>query len=290
MIVIPQPDNPSRSSVGKHPRDDARYAFEQSRLLLAVAVLFLGTAISVAQTSSTSIPNAPTPSAPAAQNPFAGSVASEAIPGVVRLSLQDAIDRGLKQNLGVLLSNADIRSSRGQRWEQLSALLPHVTAGPSINVSQINLAELGISFHAPGLNLPPSVGPFSYFDARLNVTQSLFDWKSINNARASSQSLKSTEYTYKDARDLVVLAVGFTYLQTIADEARVETADGEDHLRPGIRSGECGHLGSDRWAAGKGGDADAATAVDPSEKRLGNSETGRGPCNRTGSRAGIRVD
>ena len=59
------------------------------------------------------------------------------------------------------------------------------------------------------------------------MTQSLFDWKSINGARAARQSLKSAEYTYKDARDLVVLAVGFTYLQAIADEARIETAEAQ---------------------------------------------------------------
>jgi outer membrane protein TolC len=229
MIVISQPDTHLRRRGSCRRGNKMRLActFGLRRVCWTAAALWAGVAISVAQTGSASIPNAPVPSLPGPQNPFAGSVASEPVAGVLRISLQDAIDRGLKQNLGVLLSNADIRSSRGQRWEQLSALLPHVTAGPSINVSQINLAELGISFHAPGLNLPPSVGPFSYFDARLNVTQSLFDWKSINNARASSQSLKSTEYTYKDARDLVVLAVGFTYLQTIADEARVETAEAQ---------------------------------------------------------------
>jgi outer membrane protein TolC len=142
------------------------------------------------------------------------------------LSLRDAIDRGLKQNLGLLLSNTDIRSARGQRWEQLSALLPHVTAAPYVATSEINLAELGIT-SISGASIPPSVGPFSYFDARVTVTQSLFDWKSINAARAASQSLKSTEYSFKDARDLVVLAVGYTYLQGIADEARIETAEAQ---------------------------------------------------------------
>jgi outer membrane protein TolC len=142
------------------------------------------------------------------------------------LSLRDAIDRGLKQNLGLLLSNADIRSARGQRWEQLSALLPHVTAAPYVDESQINLRELGLSFTFPGVNIPSSVR-FSYFDARVSVDQSLFNWKSINNMRAASQSLKSAEYSYKDARDLVVLAVGFTYLQAIADEARIETAEAQ---------------------------------------------------------------
>ena len=72
------------------------------------------------------------------------------------------------------------------------------------------------------MHISPSVGPFSYFDARANLTQTLFDWKAINNTRAASQNVKSTEYTYKDARDLVVQAVGFTYLQAVADEARVE--------------------------------------------------------------------
>lgn len=142
------------------------------------------------------------------------------------ISLRDAIDRGLKQNLGALLSNADIRSARGQRWEQLSALLPHVTAAPYVDKSQVNLGELGLSSTFPGVNIPPSV-TFSYFDARVNVTQSLFDWKSINNARAARQALKSAEYTYKDARDLVVLAVGYTYLQAIANEARIETAEAQ---------------------------------------------------------------
>ena len=60
--------------------------------------------------------------------PVRGQRAGKTRSGVMPLSLQDAIDRGLKQNLGLLLSNADIRSARGQRWEQLSALLPHVTA------------------------------------------------------------------------------------------------------------------------------------------------------------------
>jgi outer membrane protein TolC len=142
------------------------------------------------------------------------------------LSLRDAIDRGLKQNLGALLSSADIRLARGQRWEQLSALLPHVTAAPYADVSQINLNELGISFTIPGVRIPPIV-LFSYFDARVNVDQSLFDWKSINATRAASQSLKSAQYSYKDARDLVVLAVGYTYLQGIADEARIETAEAQ---------------------------------------------------------------
>jgi outer membrane protein TolC len=159
-------------------------------------------------------------------SPFAGSTPAKLVPGVLPLSLQEAIDRGLKQNLGLLLSDANIRSARGQRWEQLSALLPHVALNPYVADSQINLAELGFT-SIGGATLPPSVGPFSYFDARLTVNQSLFDSKLINNTRAATQNLKSAQYTYKDARDLVVLAVGYVYLQAIADEARIQTAEAQ---------------------------------------------------------------
>ena len=182
----------------------------------------------LAQTESTPGSSSPGQAIPGTGgvNSFAGSVPAKLVPGVMPLSLQDAIDRGLKQNLGLLLSHADISSARGQRWEQLSALLPHVNAAPYVNASKINLAELGLTSFA-GITLPRSVGPFSYFDARASVTQSLFDWKSINATRAASQSLKSADSTFKDARDLVVLAVGYVYLQAIADEARIETAEAQ---------------------------------------------------------------
>lgn len=193
--------------------------------LLLAGVLLCGAPASRAQTETTSSPGQPIPGTQGV-SPFASSVPAKPVPGVLPLSLRDAIDRGLKQNLGALLSNADIRSARGQRWEQLSALLPHVTAAPAVVASEINLAQLGIT-SLGGAKIPSSVGPFSYFDARVSVTQSLFDWKSINATRAATQNLKSTEYAFKDARDLVVLAVGYTYLQAIADEARIETADAQ---------------------------------------------------------------
>ena len=196
---------------------------------LLLAVLFLsGTTRSIAQNEATTGSSSPGQAIPGTLgvSPFSGSVPGKLVPGVLPLSLQDAINRGLKQNLGLLLSSADIRGARGQRWEQLSALLPHVTASPYVADSQINLSELGLTGFG-GLQIPVSIGPFSYFDARVSLTQTLFDRKAFNATRAATQSLKSSEYTFKDARDLVVLAVGYTYLQAIADAARIETAEAQ---------------------------------------------------------------
>lgn len=204
-----------------------RLNYIPGRLFLLAGVLLCGAATSLTQTPATpaSTPGQAIPGT-LGVSPFAGSAPANLVPGVLPLSLQEAIDRGLKQNLGLLLSDANIRSARGQRWEQLSALLPHVAVNPYVADSQINLAELGFT-SIGGAALPPSVGPFSYFDARLTANQSLFDSKLINNTRAATQNLKSAQYTYKDARDLVVLAVGYVYLQAIADEARIQTAEAQ---------------------------------------------------------------
>jgi outer membrane protein TolC len=204
-----------------------RFSYERRRVFLLAEVLICGAATLLGQTETTPGSSTPGQAVPGTSgvSPFAGSVPAKLVPGILPVSLQDAIDRGLKQNLGLLLSRADIRLARGQRWEQLSALLPHVTATPYVAASEINLAELGFT-SLSGISIPPSVA-FSYFDARASVTQSLFDWKSINAIRAASQNLRSANHTFKDARDLVVLAVGYTYLQAIADEARIETAEAQ---------------------------------------------------------------
>jgi outer membrane protein TolC len=233
-----------------------------SILFLHLAILMLMIAISArAQSGSpaTSSPGytantnstGPSTSVAQSQSSFSGSVPGKLVPGVLQISLQDALDRGLKQNLGLLLSNEDIRSARGERWTQLSKLLPNVTTQTSVVASQIDLATLGISI--PGF--PNVVGPFSYFDSRAYMTQTLFDWKTINKTRSATQSVESAKYTYKDARDLVILAVGFTYLQAVASESRIETADAQ------VKTAEAlSNQASDQFKAGTSPAIDALRA------------------------------
>ena len=164
------------------------------------------------------------------QGNYSGSVSTDLEPGVLKLSLQGAMDRGLKQNLGILLSGQDVRAAHGERWKELSSLLPNLTTSSYVDGSQVSLAEFGFSFKFPastGISFPSIVGPFGYYDSRAYVTQSLLDLKALNNTHSASEGLKSAEYSFKDARDLVILAVGNTYLQVVADQARVDTADAQ---------------------------------------------------------------
>ena len=158
------------------------------------------------------------------QNPFAGSVSlGKATTEILPLTFDDAINRGLKQNLGVLLASDDTVSARGQRWKELSNLLPNLNASLAENVQTVSLAQFG--FKLPGL--PRVIGPYNYLDIRGSLNQSLFNFNFIEKQRAATQNLKSTQFNYKDARELVVLAVGNAYLQALAGTARVETADAQ---------------------------------------------------------------
>jgi outer membrane protein TolC len=152
---------------------------------------------------------------------FGGVATGQVVSGVVPLSLTDAVDRGLKNNLGALLSSDAIVEARGGRWQRLSALLPTATTETSFSIHQLDLkAQIGLRL--PGV--PPVVGPFAVFDTRAHVSQSVFDWKSIEQERSSSEQLTAATYSYRNARELVVLAVTSSYLLATADQARVKSA------------------------------------------------------------------
>jgi len=158
------------------------------------------------------------------QNPFLGSVPTgKATVEVLPLSFSDAIERGLRQNLGLLLADDSQLAARGQRWKELSQLLPNVHASITESLQTVSLAQFG--FRIPGV--PRVIGPYNYLDARGYLNQSLFNWNLLETERASEQSLKSAKYSYQDAREMVVLAVGNLYLGTIAASARVDAAEAQ---------------------------------------------------------------
>jgi outer membrane protein TolC len=160
------------------------------------------------------------------QSPFFSSVPEgKATGGVLPLSLQDAIDRGLRNNLGLLLASDTSLSARGKKWEELSHLLPNVSAAATQSAQQIDLAALGLRFNFPGI--PKVIGPIGVFDARAYVTTSLFDWHAIQRERGARADESAARYNYKDARELVVLAVGNEYLLTISSAARVDAAQAQ---------------------------------------------------------------
>jgi outer membrane protein TolC len=168
-------------------------------------------------------PGGQSPATPT-QDSFKGSLVSgKATDTVLDLSLDDAIARGLRQNLGLILQTTAQQNAKGQQLEQLQALLPTVTGDASIEVEQVNLAAFGLKF--PGLN--PIIGPFQVVDFRAYLTQSLINVPALENYIAAKHNFAAAKLSAEDARDMVVLTVGNAYLLCIADAARIDAVNAE---------------------------------------------------------------
>lgn len=161
------------------------------------------------------------------QGPFTGSASSSAMmPFSGRLSLREAVDRGVQFNLGSVGLNTAVQQARGQAKIARSVLLPNLNASLSETVQQTNLEALGLrlGFPIPGFSPPSIVGPFNFFDLRATLSQTVLDLTARNNYRATKEVVRANELSVADARDLVVLAVGGTYLQVIAARSRIDAA------------------------------------------------------------------
>jgi outer membrane protein TolC len=154
-------------------------------------------------------------------SPLSGSVPSgPASSEILRLTLRDAITRGLRYNLATIESGQNAELARGQRLLALSNLLPQVSAGASETVQQVNLGTLGLSgLNVPGI--PPVVGPFGYSSVDASISQTLFSFESIQRFRAARTAEQAAQLSYQDILDVVTLSVGNAYLQIIEASSRI---------------------------------------------------------------------
>jgi outer membrane protein TolC len=157
--------------------------------------------------------------------PLAGGVPTgTATTEPLALTLPDAVRRGLDHNLAALVDEQRVRQAEGQRWRALSGVLPNLSGNLQAAREKINLAAFG--FTAPGI--PQLVGPFSLYDTRLRLSQSLVDLSAISEARAGAQTLEAQKAGYADTRSLVVAAITNLYLVAVADKSRVDAAQAEE--------------------------------------------------------------
>jgi outer membrane protein TolC len=188
--------------------------------LLTLALLAAGNigAQSINIPASGAAPNGPT-----AQS-FQGSVPStEAAGQPIQLSLDDAIQRGLKNNLGVILSGIETGAARGQRLMELQALLPEVDLKAQESMLQVDLPAQGLRI--PGI--PKVIGPFGYTDLRATLIWTLVDVASLRNYLAAKHNFAAAQLSAQDARELVILTVGNAYLLAVADESEVSSVEAQ---------------------------------------------------------------
>lgn len=214
------------------------------KLAAALSVLTAGlalTACSPVLTAQTPPGPAPT-AAPLSASSLQGSVPTgQASDQTINLTLDDAIQRGLHNNLGVILSGTQTAAARAQRLNQLQSLLPDVGAYAREAAMQVDLAAQGLRI--PGF--PTVVGPFGFTDLRATLSWSLVDVKSLRTYLAAKHSFNAAQLSAQDVRDLVVLTVGNAYLLVVSDETQIQSVQAQVNtskisLDQAVRSHEAG--------------------------------------------------
>jgi outer membrane protein TolC len=137
------------------------------------------------------------------------------------LTLADAVKRALEHNLGLILAQERLGEASGSRLQALSELLPNADGRLSATRQKINLEAFGFPLPA---GFPAVVGPFNVYDARVFVSQSVFDLRALNDARAEAHNLEAARFDVKNAREIVVQVSANAYSHAVATSARLDAA------------------------------------------------------------------
>jgi outer membrane protein TolC len=205
----------------------------KTRLRAAVwpVALVLSVPLAVAQSQSAQTQNVDLPSAPVPNivRLPGGVMVEQGTPGALPLSLDDAIARGEKRNLQMLLVIQNERIVRGQVLTAENSLLPSLTAKGAVEAQEVNLAAQGFKASAlQGFNLPP--GTFSEIvkvntaSAQLSLNQQLFNVPAYYLYRSAQQAAKAANLTTLNELGSVTLSVGTQYLLALADASQIANA------------------------------------------------------------------
>jgi outer membrane protein TolC len=171
-----------------------------------------------------------------AANPFFGSVtAGPASDATLKLSLDEAVGRGLKNNLGLKEAENGEKFLHGQKDEALQQFLPTITLSGDTGVYQHNLVTEGfgpdlISKLATLLGDRALLSGFSYVtrddltEGKVHYRQTLFSGPVIAGWKAAGAALNAASSDRMEAREEVVQQVTTAYLRAIAASSEVANA------------------------------------------------------------------
>jgi outer membrane protein TolC len=154
------------------------------------------------------------------QNPFLGSVPTgPLVPGVLPISLTDAVNRAMHANLGFVDSEQEHAQSRAARIIALSLLLPQLKAETTAEYRNLVSDTLGV----PKLGLPHVISAFNYQSVHAVYQQHIFDMQAVREVKSASREVDASEAQMNDARNVVVLASVSSYLLVAASQTRLDT-------------------------------------------------------------------
>jgi outer membrane protein TolC len=153
----------------------------------------------------------------------ASCVAAQEIPGAARiatgqpptLSYEDAVRLAIDNNLATLEAHERRNEARGEKDQARAPLLPNISGAAYQASLTENLVALGFQPGIiPGFN-STFLGPFKNFDARLLLTQKIFDLSAIRSYQAGKAGVRVAELQEALAREQVASRTGLIYLEAL---------------------------------------------------------------------------
>ena len=149
--------------------------------------------------------------------------------GVMRLTLEQAVNLALKQNTTAQTSILTAAQSEQDRRISLSELLPNLDMGVSEEWQRQNLRAFfgGTASFAPanlGFAFPGHIGPYSIFSAGPSMNWSMFDLNLFRRYQASRNSANAAKEDNLTTREQVILLVVSQYIGTLRSMADVQAS------------------------------------------------------------------
>jgi outer membrane protein len=142
---------------------------------------------------------------------------------VLRLTLDQAVGLGLKQNPTAQIAILQAAQSEQDRNIARADLLPQVNAKVSDEAQKVNLlAEFGGRSPFPGF--PKTLGPYQVFSAGPTVGATIFDLTLWRRYQAAQSTVGASRATSLSTREQVILLVVSQYIGTLRAVANVEAS------------------------------------------------------------------
>lgn len=155
---------------------------------------------------------------------FAVSAAAQRPEIPPRLTLREALSIALDRSPALRLAAARERQALGEEQVAKSELLPHIGISASQAGLTRNLAAMGIDREAlGGRDIRQRVGPFGNFDARVVVTQDIFDLSERRQHRAAGQRREAAVAGSLDVREELTYQVATAYIEALRVQASTAT-------------------------------------------------------------------
>jgi outer membrane protein TolC len=206
-------------------RGTVRHFFRQAGAPVFFAVLALGGVPTLCAQSGGN------PSS--ATNPYFGSVtAYPRTDETIKLSLDDAVRRGLANNLGLKEAENNETTVKGEKNEALQEFLPTISLSGGIGYFEHDLAALGFGpntikeFYPPGTPIPPfpAVTKDTLTQGQVSYDQTLFSGPVISGWKAAKAAENAAHFAKMSARGEVVQQVATAYLKALAAASEVDNA------------------------------------------------------------------